>query len=86
MEKCLILVLGHRKSVMSLEHSQCQKERHCIKKRKKKDGAFQKDAGTNLKEFEIAKGTTNFSKERERTEVYLKEFFINSNFHSTING
>ena len=30
-------------------------------KKKKKDGAFQRDTGTKLKELEAAKGGTNFS-------------------------
>ena len=48
-------------------------EREELRLKKKKDGAFQRDTGTNLKELEMAKDGTNFSWERERTELYLKE-------------
>ena len=36
-------------------------EREELRLKKKKDGAFQRDTGTNLKELEMAKDGTNFS-------------------------
>lgn len=46
---------------------------------------FKRTQEPTWKSFKSAK-VEQISAKRERTELYLKEFFKNSDFHTTING